>query len=104
LHKLLILVLEGWPTDELHFGTSSPQTGSRSLALCVRALDQPCVIANGIKQKPLTLYLLRKAHGLCNISPEKNLSPSFWDSEGIEMQASTRFDRILPGLEHALGT
>lgn len=72
--------------------------------MCVRALDQSCYIADGIEQKPLTLYLLRKAHALGNISPEKNLSPSFWDSEGIEMQASTRFDRILPGIEHALGT
>jgi hypothetical protein len=38
------------------------------------------------------------------MSPEKSLSPSFWDAEGIEMQALSRPDEILPGLEHALGT
>jgi hypothetical protein len=63
-----------------------------------------CVFADRIKQKPLTLHFLRKAHELYTTSPEKDLSPSFWDAEGIEMQASTRFDGIIPGLENALGT
>ncbi|KAH9982364.1 ER-golgi trafficking TRAPP I complex 85 kDa subunit-domain-containing protein [Lactifluus volemus] len=53
--------------------------------------------------KPLTVYFLRKAHELYKVSPEKELSPSFWDAEGVEMQALPRFDGILPGLEHALG-
>ncbi|KAH8982598.1 ER-golgi trafficking TRAPP I complex 85 kDa subunit-domain-containing protein [Lactarius akahatsu] len=53
--------------------------------------------------KPLTVYFLHKARELYITSPEKGLSPSFWDAEGIETQASTRFDGILPGLEHALG-
>ncbi|KAI9460993.1 ER-golgi trafficking TRAPP I complex 85 kDa subunit-domain-containing protein [Lactarius psammicola] len=53
--------------------------------------------------KPLTVYFLRKARELYKTSPEKGLSPSFWDAEGIETPASTRFDGILPGLEHALG-
>ncbi|KAH9064332.1 ER-golgi trafficking TRAPP I complex 85 kDa subunit-domain-containing protein [Lactarius vividus] len=53
--------------------------------------------------KPLTVYFLHKARELYKTSPEKGLSPSFWDAEGIETQASTRFDGILPGLEHALG-
>ncbi|KAH9082196.1 hypothetical protein EDB83DRAFT_2336975 [Lactarius deliciosus] len=53
--------------------------------------------------KPLTVYFLQKAQELYKTSPEKGLSPSFWDAEGIETQASTRFDGILPGLEHALG-
>jgi hypothetical protein len=61
-------------------------------------------VTNGIKQKPLTIYFLRKAHGLYKSSPAKGLSPSFWDAEGIEMQTSNRLDGILPGLEHALGT
>ncbi|KAF8273905.1 ER-golgi trafficking TRAPP I complex 85 kDa subunit-domain-containing protein [Lactarius quietus] len=53
--------------------------------------------------KPLTVHFLRKARELYKTSPEKGLSPSFWDAEGIEIQASTRFDGILPGLDHALG-
>jgi len=61
-------------------------------------------VTDGIKQKPLTIYFLRKAHGLYKSYPAKDLSPSFWDAEGIEMQTSTRLDGILPGLEHALGT
>jgi trafficking protein particle complex subunit 8 len=71
--------------------------------LCVQALG----ILTSFKivyQKPLTVYFLRKAHELYKVSPEKELSPSFWDAEGVEMQALPRFDGILPGLEHALGT
>ena len=102
LRKLPILAHEGTPSDELRFGTSSPQIGSRNLGLCVRILT-PFRIAKGIDQKPLTVYFLRKARELYKTSPEKGLSPSFWDAEGIETQASTRFDGILPGLEHALG-
>jgi len=105
LHKLLISVLGGWPADGPRFYTSSLQTGSRSLELCAQAQCAVILyITDRIKQKPLTIYFLRKAHGLCKISPEKSLSPSFWDAEGIEMQASSRLDRILPGLDHALGT
>jgi hypothetical protein len=68
---------------------------SKSLVLC--ATDR-------IKQKPLTIHFLRKAHGLYRSSPAKELSPSFWDAEGIETQTSIRLDGILPGLDHALGT
>ncbi|KAI0271395.1 ER-golgi trafficking TRAPP I complex 85 kDa subunit-domain-containing protein [Gloeopeniophorella convolvens] len=53
--------------------------------------------------KPLTVYFLRRAHELYQNSPEKGLSPSFWDSEGAETRKLARFDGILPGLEHALG-
>ncbi|KAI0307705.1 ER-golgi trafficking TRAPP I complex 85 kDa subunit-domain-containing protein [Multifurca ochricompacta] len=53
--------------------------------------------------KPLTLYFLRKARELYKTSPEKSLSPSFWDAEGIDMQSLTRFDGVLPGLDYALG-
>lgn len=97
-------MLGGWSIDELRFGFSLPQTGSRSLELYVLALSLDPCIAEWVEQKPLTIYFLRKAHGLYKTSPEKNLSPSFWDAEGIEMEASTRFDGILPGLENALGT
>lgn len=93
---------EGTPSDEPRFGTSLPRTGSRNLGLCVRILT-PLHTAKGADQKPLTVYFLRKARELYKTSPETGLSPSFWDAEGIETQESTRFDGILPGLEHALG-
>lgn len=93
---------EGTPSDELRFGTSLPRIGSRNLGLCVRILTA-LHTAKGTDQKPLTVYFLHKARELYKASPEKGLSPSFWDAEGIETQASTRFDGILPGLEHALG-
>ncbi|KAF8167761.1 ER-golgi trafficking TRAPP I complex 85 kDa subunit-domain-containing protein [Crassisporium funariophilum] len=32
--------------------------------------------------KPLTMYFLRKAQDLYSVRPPKELSPSFWDSEG----------------------
>jgi hypothetical protein len=38
LHMPVISALECMPTDELRFGTFSPQTGLRSLGLCVQAL------------------------------------------------------------------
>ena len=34
-------------------------------------------------------------------SPERVLSPSFWDSE--MRTESDRFDAIMPGIEHPLG-
>ncbi|KAK7059092.1 hypothetical protein VNI00_001716 [Paramarasmius palmivorus] len=52
--------------------------------------------------KPLTMYLLRRAHDLCKISPSKELSPSFWESEGIEASKSRGFDSIMAGIEHPL--
>ena len=54
-------------------------------------------------QKPLTMYFLRRAHDLYVPSPGKSLAPSFWESEGVDQQDLTRFDAILPGIEHALG-
>lgn len=93
---------EGTPSDELRFGTSLPRIGSRNLGLCVRILTA-LHTAKGTDQKPLTVYFLHKARELYKASPEKGLSPSFWDAEGIDTQALTRFDGILPGLEHALG-
>uniref|UniRef100_A0A0W0FGI2 Uncharacterized protein n=1 Tax=Moniliophthora roreri TaxID=221103 RepID=A0A0W0FGI2_MONRR len=52
--------------------------------------------------KPLTMYLLRKAHELCRIAPPKELSPSFWDAEGIDSSKSRGFDSIMAGIEHPL--
>jgi hypothetical protein len=54
-------------------------------------------------QKPLTMYFLRKAHGLYKCKPERILSPSFWDSEGKSADDRSGFDAIVPGIEHPLG-
>ncbi|KAJ6574977.1 ER-golgi trafficking TRAPP I complex 85 kDa subunit-domain-containing protein [Mycena capillaripes] len=53
--------------------------------------------------KPLTMYFLRKAHGLYKIRPPKELSPSFWDSEGRSPSDEEGFDAIISGIEHPLG-
>ncbi|KAJ7654956.1 ER-golgi trafficking TRAPP I complex 85 kDa subunit-domain-containing protein [Mycena polygramma] len=53
--------------------------------------------------KPLTMYFLRKAHGLYKIRPQKELSPSFWDSEGRSPSDEDGFDAIISGIEHPLG-
>ncbi|KAJ7492750.1 ER-golgi trafficking TRAPP I complex 85 kDa subunit-domain-containing protein [Mycena latifolia] len=53
--------------------------------------------------KPLTMYFLRKAHGLYKMHPQKELSPSFWDSEGHSPSNEDGFDAILSGIEHPLG-
>ena len=77
---------------------------ARKVWNCAPKLNLVSFVTDRIKQKPLTIYFLRKAHGIYKSSPVKDLSPSFWDAEGVEMQASARVDGILPGLEHALGT
>ncbi|KAJ6519689.1 ER-golgi trafficking TRAPP I complex 85 kDa subunit-domain-containing protein [Mycena sanguinolenta] len=53
--------------------------------------------------KPLTMYFLRKAHGLYKIRPQKELSPSFWDAEDRSPSDENGFDAILSGIEHPLG-
>ncbi|KAJ6621602.1 ER-golgi trafficking TRAPP I complex 85 kDa subunit-domain-containing protein [Mycena sp. CBHHK59/15] len=53
--------------------------------------------------KPLTMYFLRKAHELYKTKPLKELSPSFWDSEGHSPADENGFDAILSGIEHPLG-
>ncbi|KAF7339581.1 hypothetical protein MSAN_02172600 [Mycena sanguinolenta] len=53
--------------------------------------------------KPLTMYFLRKAHGLHKIRPQKELSPSFWDAEDRSPSDENGFDAILSGIEHPLG-
>ncbi|KAL0579376.1 hypothetical protein V5O48_002652 [Marasmius crinis-equi] len=52
--------------------------------------------------KPLTMFFLRKAQNLWSLAPEKELSPSFWDSEGIDPVKSQRFDAISAGIEYPL--
>ncbi|KAA1467917.1 hypothetical protein DENSPDRAFT_856966 [Dentipellis sp. KUC8613] len=53
--------------------------------------------------RPLTTYFLQRAHDLYKSSPEKSLSPQFWESEGIAPNTQAGFEAILPGIEHALG-
>ncbi|TFK56961.1 hypothetical protein OE88DRAFT_1715773 [Heliocybe sulcata] len=53
--------------------------------------------------RPLTMYFLRKAHSLYVSGPQKELSPSLWDSEDRSPAAWEGFGDIKPGIEHALG-
>ncbi|KAF9015517.1 ER-golgi trafficking TRAPP I complex 85 kDa subunit-domain-containing protein [Cyathus striatus] len=52
--------------------------------------------------KPLTMYFLRKARELCSVPNVKELSPSFWESEG-ELRVHSGFDAIMSGIDHPLG-
>jgi len=52
-------------------------------------------------QKPLTMYFLRRAHELYKQRPPKELSPSFWESEGDEKPQEV--DAVVSGIEHPLG-
>ncbi|OCH95835.1 hypothetical protein OBBRIDRAFT_767184 [Obba rivulosa] len=53
--------------------------------------------------KPLAMYLFRKAHELFETPPSKNISPSFWEGEGIDEKDRQGFDAVLPAIEHELG-
>ncbi|KAF7306800.1 hypothetical protein MIND_00471700 [Mycena indigotica] len=53
--------------------------------------------------KPLTMHFLRRAHELYKISPSKELSPSFWDAEGLSPSYNGVFDAVASGIEHPLG-
>jgi hypothetical protein len=61
------------------------------------------VPASDESKKPLTMYFLRRAHELHKKMPVKNLSPSFWDSEGLAEADLEGLDAILAGIEHPLG-
>jgi len=50
------------------------------------------------------MYFLRKAQSLWSAVPQKELSPSFWDSEGVDPAKAQRFDAITAGVEYPLGT
>ena len=54
-------------------------------------------------QKPLALYLFRQSHQLYRTLSDKNLSPSFWESEDRSPSSWQGFDAVLPGIEHELG-
>ncbi|CAA7259922.1 unnamed protein product [Cyclocybe aegerita] len=53
--------------------------------------------------RPLTMYFLRKAQELYHVRPPKELSPSFWDSEGKSSTDAQGLEDILSGIEHPLG-
>jgi hypothetical protein len=49
------------------------------------------------------MYFLRKAHELYKFRPKKNLSPSFWESEGLKESDGNGFDVVMSGIELPLG-
>ena len=49
------------------------------------------------------MYFLRKAQELYSIPSPKELSPSFWDSEGKSSMVAEGLEDILSGIEHPLG-
>ncbi len=49
------------------------------------------------------MYFLRKAHTLFKTRPMKELSPSFWDSEGKSASSTAGLNDILSVIEHPLG-
>ncbi|KAF9475629.1 hypothetical protein BDN70DRAFT_883515 [Pholiota conissans] len=53
--------------------------------------------------KPLTMYFLRKAQDIYRIKPPKELSPSFWESEGKSPSSMEGLEDIMSGIEHPLG-
>ena len=55
------------------------------------------------RQKQLALYFFRQSHQLYRTPSDKNLSPSFWESEDRSPSQWKGFDAVLPGIEHELG-
>ncbi|CCM05178.1 uncharacterized protein FIBRA_07387 [Fibroporia radiculosa] len=53
--------------------------------------------------KPLAMYFFRKAHELYKTPHTKQISPSFWESEGVDHRRWKGFESVLPGIEHELG-
>jgi hypothetical protein len=49
------------------------------------------------------MYFLRRAHDMYELTPQKELSPSFWESEGRTPSTTEGFDAIMAGIEHPLG-
>lgn len=54
-------------------------------------------------QKPLALYLFHQAYELYRQPSDKDISPSFWESEDRSPSQWGGFDAVLPGIEHELG-
>ncbi|KAF9056514.1 ER-golgi trafficking TRAPP I complex 85 kDa subunit-domain-containing protein [Panaeolus papilionaceus] len=79
---------------------SAKKRATRRAALCyvVAAMRlEKCGI------KPLTVHFLRKARELYDIWPPKELSPSFWESEGKAEGTREGLEDIYSGIEHPLG-
>lgn len=53
--------------------------------------------------KPLAMHFFRRAQELYLARRPKELSPSFWDSEGVDPDSWPGFESVLPGIEHELG-
>lgn len=55
------------------------------------------------RQKPLTMYFLRKAQALINQNASRTVSPLYWEAAGISSSGDRAFEAIMPGIEHPLG-
>ena len=49
------------------------------------------------------MHFLVKARELYSVRPQKELSPSFWNSEGKSSANSDGLENIMSGIEHPLG-
>jgi len=58
---------------------------------------------NVYMQKPLTMYLHRRAHELSISRPDRLLSPSFWMAENKQPSDFQGFDAVMSGIQHPLG-
>lgn len=50
------------------------------------------------------MYFLRKAQDMYSVRPPKELSPSFWDSEGKSPSGAEGLEDIMSGIAHPLGS
>lgn len=80
------------------------QIGSKRVAWYVFSfLLSPRNLSEVHYQKPLAMYFFRKSHALYTSVLDKELSPSFWESEDKDPEQWRGFDAVLPGIEHELG-
>ncbi|KIO33692.1 hypothetical protein M407DRAFT_231895, partial [Tulasnella calospora MUT 4182] len=101
------LVWAAGATEEAPFGLLIAQAALMSLRKGFRRVAAMWYIfaANRLEKcgvKPLTMYLLKRAHEVYLLPPEKSLSPSFEDAEG-KHHHPVSFDALLPSIEHSLG-
>ncbi|KAG8910809.1 hypothetical protein FRC00_007502 [Tulasnella sp. 408] len=101
------LVWAAGATEEAPFGLLIAQAALMSLRKGFRRVAAMWYVfsANRLEKcgvKPLTMYLLKRAHELYLLPPEKSLSPSFEDAE-VKHHHPASFDALLPSIEHSLG-
>ncbi|EMD42167.1 hypothetical protein CERSUDRAFT_90771 [Gelatoporia subvermispora B] len=84
-----------------HAAFLSEKKGSRRRSTLWYLFSADRLERSGIK--PLAMYLFRRAHELFETPPAKNISPSFWEGEGVGENDWQGFDAVLPAIEHELG-